>query len=445
MNIQHFYDDALAQGSFAIESNGEVALVDPSRDINPYDDFAKKHNAKIVAVFETHPHADFISSHLELKEKLGLDIYINEKVGVSYDFENMNHGDEVKVGNVTFRALFTPGHSPDHNSYLLIDEDGKQHGVFTGDSLFVGDVGRPDLREGAGNIQVSKKELAGMMFDTINDVFSTLDDNTVVYPAHGPGSLCGKNMSSDLTSTIAKEKSDNWAFHIKDKGEFVEAFLDGQKFIPKYFPNSVEVNRKGAQTLEEAVKSVKREKGIEIPADAIVIDARDGEAFRNGHVKGAINIQNGEKDKFETWLGSIIGPNEKFYLIGEDEKQLDFAIYRAAKIGYETNIISGVVDPQNATERESDLNLDDFKSNPDKYTIIDIRNASEVEGGKFFDNAINIPLPDLRDKFSEVPNDKPVVVHCAGGYRSAAGASILSKLKENTEVYDLSEAVKEFQ
>ncbi|MDR9397889.1 MBL fold metallo-hydrolase [Salibacter sp.] len=445
MNIQHFYDDALAQGSFAIESNGEVALVDPSRDINPYVDFAKKHNAKIVAVFETHPHADFISSHLELKEKLGLDIYINEKVGVSYDFKNMNHGDEVKVGNVTFRALFTPGHSPDHNSYLLIDEDGKQHGVFTGDSLFVGDVGRPDLREGAGNIQVSKKELAGMMFDTINDVFSNLDDNTVVYPAHGPGSLCGKNMSSDLTSTIAKEKSDNWAFHIKDKGEFVEAFLDGQKFIPKYFPNSVEVNRKGAQTLDEAVKSVNREKGIEIPADAIVIDARDGEAFRNGHVKGAINIQNGEKDKFETWLGSIVGPNEKFYLIGEDEKQLDFAIYRAAKIGYETNIISGVVDPQNATERESDLNLDDFKSNPDKYTIIDIRNASEVEGGKFFDNAINIPLPDLRDKFSEVPNDKPVVVHCAGGYRSAAGASILSKLKENTEVYDLSEAVKEFQ
>lgn len=445
MNIQHFYDDALAQGSFAIESNGEVALVDPSRDINPYVDFAKKHNAKIVAVFETHPHADFISSHLELKEKLGLDIYINEKVGVSYDFKNMNHGDEVKIGNVTFRALFTPGHSPDHNSYLLIDEDGKQHGVFTGDSLFVGDVGRPDLREGAGNIQVSKKELAGMMFDTINDVFSNLDDNTVVYPAHGPGSLCGKNMSSDLTSTIAKEKSDNWAFHIKDKGEFVEAFLDGQKFIPKYFPNSVEVNRKGAQTLDDAVKSVKREKGIEIPADANVIDARDGEAFRNGHVKGAINIQNGEKDKFETWLGSIVGPNEKFYLIGEDEKQLDFAIYRAAKIGYETNIILGVVDPQNATDRNSDLNLEDFKSNPDNYTIIDIRNASEVEGGKFFDNAINIPLPDLRDKFSEVPNDKPVVVHCAGGYRSAAGASILSKLKENTEVYDLSEAVKEFQ
>ncbi|KAB1064475.1 rhodanese-like domain-containing protein [Salibacter halophilus] len=445
MNIQHFYDDALAQGSFAIESNGEVALVDPSRDIKPYIDFADKHNAKIVAVFETHPHADFISSHLELKEKLGVDIYINEKVGVSYDFENMNHGDEVKVGDVTFRALFTPGHSPDHNSYLLIDEDGKQHGVFTGDSLFVGDVGRPDLREGAGNIQVSKKELAGMMFDTINDVFSNLDDNTVVYPAHGPGSLCGKNMSSDLTSTIAKEKSDNWAFHIKDKGEFVEAFLDGQKFIPKYFPNSVEVNRKGAQTLDEAVKSVKREKGIEIPADAIVIDARDGESFRSGHVKGAINIQNGEKDKFETWLGSIVGPNEKFYLVAENEEKLDFAIYRAAKIGYEGNIISGVVDPKNTSEKESDLNLDDFKSNPDHYTIIDIRNASEVEGGKFFDNAINIPLPDLREKFDEIPKDKPVVVHCAGGYRSAAGASILSKLKENTEVYDLSEAVKEFQ
>jgi glyoxylase-like metal-dependent hydrolase (beta-lactamase superfamily II) len=180
MNIKHFYDDALAQGSFAIESEGKVALVDPSRDIKPYLDFAKQYNAEIVAVFETHPHADFISSHLELQEKFGADIYVNEKVGVDYDFKHIGHGDEVKIGNATFRALFTPGHSPDHNSYLLLDENGIQKAVFTGDSLFVGDVGRPDLREGAGNIQVSRKELAGMMYDTVNDVFADLSDETIV-------------------------------------------------------------------------------------------------------------------------------------------------------------------------------------------------------------------------------------------------------------------------
>lgn len=260
MHIKHFYDHALAQGSFAIESNGKVALVDPSRDIQPYIDFAKQHDADIIAVFETHPHADFISSHLEIQEKFGAKIYVNEKVGVSYDFKHIGHGDEVKVGKVTFRALFTPGHSPDHNSYLLLDENGNEKAVFTGDSLFVGDVGRPDLREGAGNIQVSRKELAGMMYDTVNGVFSELADDTIVYPAHGPGSLCGKNMSNDLSSTISNEKANNWAFQIQEKDKFVNAFLEGQSFIPKYFPNSVEVNRKGAKYLEDAVKNADKKK-----------------------------------------------------------------------------------------------------------------------------------------------------------------------------------------
>ncbi|MGM0580140.1 MAG: rhodanese-like domain-containing protein [Bacteroidota bacterium] len=445
MNIKHFYDDALAQGSFAIESEGKVALVDPSRDIQPYIDFAHQHDAKIIAVFETHPHADFISSHLEIQEKFGADIYVNEKVGVSYDFKHIGHGDEVKIGKATFRALFTPGHSPDHNSYLLLDENGKEKAVFTGDSLFVGDVGRPDLREGAGNIQVSRKELAGMMYDTVNDVFADLSDDTIVYPAHGPGSLCGKNMSSDLSSTIANEKSNNWAFQIKDKNKFIDAFLEGQSFIPKYFPSSVEQNRKGAKALEEAVKSADKKESVEIPEGSIIIDTRDKEEFKKGHLKGAINIQNSESDKFETWLGSIVGPDEQYYLVAENQQELEFAIYRAAKIGYESNLVAGVINPKGEIVTDPLINIDDFKNNPDAYTIIDIRNESEVVDGKFFGSANNIPLPELRERASEVDTQKPVVVHCAGGYRSSAGYSIIKSLLPNAKVYDLSDAVNDFK
>ncbi|MBK6263536.1 MBL fold metallo-hydrolase [Marivirga sp. S37H4] len=445
MNIKHFYDEALAQGSFAIESEGKVALVDPYRDIEPFVKFSEEHNAKIVAVFETHPHADFISSHLEIQKRFGATIYVNEKVGVSYDYTHMGHGDEVKIGQVTFKALFTPGHSPDHNSYLLLDENREQKAVFTGDSLFVGDVGRPDLREGAGNIQVSRKELAGMMYDTVNDVFADLSDDTIVYPAHGAGSLCGKNMSSDLSSTIANEKANNWAFQIKDKGKFVDAFLEGQSFIPKYFPNSVEVNRKGAKALDEAVKNAEKKDGLEIPKGSIIIDTRAKEDFKKGHLKGAINIQNKEDDKFETWLGSIVAPDEKYYLIADNDEALNFAIYRAAKIGYENNLVAAVTNPKGETVTDPQVNLDDFKNNPDAYTIIDIRNQSEVADGKFFDSAKNIPLPELRERASEINTQKPVVVHCAGGYRSAAGFSIVKSLLPNAKVYDLSDAVKEFK
>jgi hydroxyacylglutathione hydrolase len=445
MNIKHFYDDALAQGSFAIESEGRVALVDPSRDIQPYINFAKHYNAEIVAVFETHPHADFISSHLEIQKKFGAVIYVNDKVGVSYDYQHMGHGDEVKIGKLTFRALFTPGHSPDHNSYLILDENGNEKAVFTGDSLFVGDVGRPDLREGAGNIQVSRKELAGMMYDTVNDVFADLSDNTIVYPAHGAGSLCGKNMSSELSSTIANEKANNWAFQIKDKDQFVDAFLKGQSFIPKYFPNSVEVNRKGASTLEDALKNANKKEGIEIPEGTIIIDTRAKEEFKKGHLKGAVNIQNKEADKFETWLGSIVGPNEKYYLVAENQNDLEFAIYRAAKIGYESNLVAGVVNPKGEMVTDALINLDDFKKNPGAYTIIDIRNKSEVEDGKFFDSAKNIPLPELRERSSEIDTQKPVVVHCAGGYRSATGFSIVKSHLPYAKVYDLSEAINDFK
>ncbi len=445
MKIEQIYDKSLAHGSYAIESAGKVALVDPGRDITPYVDFANNNNAKIVAVFETHPHADFASSHIEFKEKFGAEIYVNPKVGVSYEYTPMEHNDEVKIGDVIFKALFTPGHSPDHNSYLLLDKNGNEKAVFTGDSLFVGDVGRPDLREGVGNIQVSKKELAGMMYRTIHDVFAELEDDVLVYPAHGAGSLCGKNMSDDLFSTIGREKETNWAFQLKDEPTFVESYLEGQSFIPKYFPFDVDLNRKGAEPMEAAVERVPRLKSTdELEKEVIIIDTRPQEDFKKSHVAGSLNIMSKDGDKFETWLGAIVDPGEMFYLVSADKESLERDIRRAAKIGYE-NHIKGAVIFDHGNSSTDMLDVDDFTSNPDNYTIIDIRNRTEVEGGKVFDSAINIPLPELRERSSEVPAGKPVVVHCAGGYRSAAGSSILEKNIKGVKIYDLSEAVKTFQ
>ncbi|MEJ2003860.1 MAG: MBL fold metallo-hydrolase [Cyclobacteriaceae bacterium] len=445
MNIEQIYDKSLAHGSYAIESDGKVAVVDPGRDIKPYVDFAEKHNGKIVAVFETHPHADFASSHIEFKEKFGATIYVNPKVGVSYEFTPMEHNEEVKLGKATVRALFTPGHSPDHNSYLLLDENGEEKAVFTGDSLFVGDVGRPDLREGVGNIQVNRKELAGMMYNTIHNIFADLNDDVLVYPAHGAGSLCGKNMSDDLYSTIGREKETNWAFQLTEEPKFIESYLEGQSFIPKYFPFDVDLNRKGAEPLEQAISKVPRLDSTDnLEEGVMIIDTRDQEDFKKSHVAGALNIMSKEDDKFETWLGAIVDPGEKFYLVSGDKDSLEWDIRRAAKIGYEGHIKGAVVFSGGQAHTDN-IDLNDFKENPEDYTIVDIRNKSEVADGKIFESAINIPLPELRERAGEVPTDKPVVVHCAGGYRSAAGSSILEKKLGNVKVFDLSEAVKTFQ
>lgn len=444
MEIKQFYDKALSQLSYAIESQGQIVLVDPARNIQPYQDFAKQYGGKIVAVLETHPHADFASSHLEISKRFNVPVYINSKAGVYYDATELGNNEEVQIGDLTFRALFTPGHSPDHSAYLLL-ENGVEKAVFSGDALFVGDVGRPDLREGTGNMQVSKKELAGMMYDTINKVFSKLDDDTIVYPAHGPGSLCGKNMGKELETTIGKERSNNWAFQIKDKDQFVTDFLDGQAFIPKYFPYEVEVNRKGIDSPEEDIQKIYDVKGIN--EKAIIIDVRDQEKFKKGHIEQSINIQLGDDtSKFETWLGSIVGPDESFNLVAEDRTMLEKAVRRTAKIAYEGHITGMTYQlEQYDLYADQQIDLQDFKQNPDDYTIVDIRNEPEVADGKIFEKAIHVPLSELREPITEIPDHRPVVVHCAGGYRSAAGSSILATEFADVAVYDLSKAISDFK
>lgn len=445
MKIKQFEDKGLAHYSYAVlsEHTSEIILVDPARDPQPYYEYAEENKARIVGVIETHPHADFVSSHLEIHQKTDATIYAHSTVGADYPHEAFDEGAVLEIGEVKLRSIHTPGHSPDGIS-VVVEHEGKDHAVFTGDTLFIGDVGRPDLRESAGNVTAKREELAREMYHSTRDKLMKLADDVVVYPAHGAGTLCGKALSEANSSTIGAEKMGNYALQDMSEDEFVKILTEEQPFVPKYFGYDVALNKKGAPAYQQSLDKVKQlEKNFTPEEGAIIVDTRDQETFKKGHLKGAINVQAG--GKFETWLGSIVGPEEQFYLVATDEAQLQTAIEKAAKIGYEALIKGAFVQDGKAEVDSAKIDLGDFKEHPDKYTIVDIRNASEVKSQKFFEDAINIPLPELRERTNEIPKDKPVVVHCAGGYRSAAGSSIVEASLPNTKVLDLSEAVNDFK
>jgi glyoxylase-like metal-dependent hydrolase (beta-lactamase superfamily II)/rhodanese-related sulfurtransferase len=450
MEIKQFEDKNLAHYSYAIISNGEIALIDPARNPQPYYDFAKQHHAKINAVIETHPHADFVSSHLEIYNTTGATIYVSKLLGAEYPHQTFDDGDAIVLGNITLKALNTPGHSPDSISIVAIDENGKENAVFTGDTLFIGDCGRPDLREQAGAITATRAELAKQMFHSLRNKLMTLPDDVLVYPAHGAGSLCGKGLSEQNSSTIGAEKISNWSLQNLSEDEFVKELLADQPFIPKYFPFDVGINKKGADAYATSILKVQRRETVTseefaniLNPDILIIDTRPQEQFKKSHLKNATNLMN--DTKFETWLGSIVNPDEPFYLIAENDMVLNQLIERTAKIGYEKQIALAFVMDYGNTEMNI-FDSDNLKDNEDAFTIVDIRNHSEVKNNKIFANAIHIPLHELRERTNEIPVHKPIVVHCAGGYRSAAGSSIIkSKLNGTSQVFDLSEAVKQFQ
>lgn len=444
MKIKQFEDKGLAHFSYAIlsEDKKQIILVDPARDPKPYYEWASAEGAKITGVIETHPHADFLSSHLEIRQTTGATIYTGKLVGADYPHQTYDEGDVIELGEVKLKALHTPGHSPDGIS-IVAETGGKDKAVFTGDTLFIGDVGRPDLREKAGNIMAKREELARRMYHSTREKLMKLDDDVVVFPAHGAGSLCGKALSDAQSSTIGAEKTGNRALQPMSEEEFVKVLLEDQPFIPKYFGYDVALNKQGAPALQSSLAEVKRlDKNATPEPGALVIDGRPQEQFKKGHIKGAINIQNGSK--FETWLGSIVSPDERYYLLAGSEDELEELIRKAAKIGYELLIAGAFVFDKVAGKTSDRFDPLAFKQNQKNYTIVDIRNTNEVKAGKFFGEAINIPLPELRERAGEIPTDKPVVVHCAGGYRSAAGSSILeSRLPVNT--LDMSEAVNKLK
>lgn len=444
MDIQQFEDKGLAQYSYAIysEKSHEVIVIDPARDITPYLEYAKGLKAKITGVIETHPHADFVSGHLELHRVTGATIYCSKYTRAAYPHVTFDEGMRMMLGDIVLKALNTPGHSPDSISVVLL-YGGEPRAVFTGDTLFVGDCGRPDLRENTGNITVGRTALAKEMYHSLHEKLMVLADDVLVYPGHGAGTLCGKSLGDADSTTIAAEKVSNWSLQLISEDEFVVALLSQQPFIPKYFPYDVGINREGAPDLQASLDKVEIVKGeLLFEENIVIIDSRPQSGFKQGHLPNAINLQNG--GKFETWLGSIVAPEEPYYLLAENEKELQELIRKTAKIGYERNIKAAAVYTK-GTETMAPLPLADFRSHPEHYTIVDIRMASEIEEEPVFEHAMAIPLDQLRERVSEIPVDKPVVVHCAGGYRSAAGSSIVAgALKEQTQVYDLGEVVKEF-
>lgn len=446
MKIKQYNDKALSHLSYAIVSNGKMALVDPARDPKPYYEFAEENKAKIVAVFETHPHADFVSSHLQIHNETGADIYVSKLVGADYPHKTFDDGDIFEMGETTFKAIHTPGHSPDGITIYAKDKTSNKEAIFTGDTLFIGDVGRPDLREKAGNMTAKRRELAQAMYKTMTTKFNDLSDNVWVYPAHGAGSLCGKNMSDDTTSTLGNERIGNWAFQEQTEEEFVKEILDGQPFIPSYFGHDVDINKTGAKHFRSSVSNIDIHMNIEsFNADAPVIDTRPQADFKANHLPNSFNIMaRTENDKIETWLGAIIKPNEKFYLVLNSISDYDDILSRIAKIGYESQIKAVLTLGDVEFESSKDFDYTDFKKHPDQYTIIDIRNVSEFEESQKFDSAKNHPLNELRETAKNIPTDKPILVHCAGGYRSAAGSSIIESVLPNAEVYDLSERINDY-
>lgn len=450
MQITQFEDKNLSHYSYAVLSECEkkIILIDPARNAMQYVDYAKENDAQITGIIETHPHADFVSSHLELHQSTGATIYTSKDAHAFYPHNTFNEGQTIQLGKIKITALNTPGHSPDSIS-ILLEYEGKQKAVFTGDTLFIGDCGRPDLREGGGKMQTTRLELAKLMYYSLRDKLMKLEDDVTVYPAHGAGTLCGKNLSKESSSTIAEEKKTNWSLQAATEEEFVHNLLADQPFVPLYFPFDVELNRKGAAGLKESLYRIKAgETFNEKNASALdktlwVIDTRREEDFKKGHLPHSINLM--EKGKFETWLGSIIKPNEQFYLVSNNEEHLQTMLERTAAIGYESQVAEAFV-IESGIVKEEKINVGEFKNHQQDYTIVDVRNTLEVKEEKIFQNSIPIPLAEIRNRVNEIPTDKPIVVHCAGGYRSAAASSLIhSQLNSAVKVFDLGEAIKQFQ
>lgn len=444
MKIKQFNDKALAHYSYAIVSDGKMAVVDPARNPMPYYQFAEENKAKIVAVFETHPHADFVSSHYQIHKETGAAIYTSELVGADYPHQTFDDRDNFMMGKVKFSAINTPGHSPDSITILAEAEDEKA--LFTGDTLFIGNVGRPDLREKAGNMRAKREELAKQMYYTIKDKFTHLPDETLIYPAHGAGSLCGKNMSDASSSTLGNERMGNWAFQQQTEEEFIKEILSDQPMIPHYFGFDVDTNKKGPDNFLKSIGEVPLLLNVsEVEPSAIIVDIRAEEEFKANHLPGSFNIQGiKEPQKLETWLGAIVQPEEPFYLVIPSVKIMETALSRIAKIGYEKQLKAVITLAGDLSSSEK-VNIEEFKNNLENFTIVDIRNVSEVEEKKIFENSINIPLHELRGRVQEVPTNKPIVVHCSAGYRSAAGSSILDREIQNATILDLSDAIKDFK
>jgi len=440
MILEQYYLQCLSQASYLIgdETTGRAVVVDPRRDIEEYLRDAERLGVEIELVLETHFHADFLSGHLEFGE-VGAEIGYGSAARPEFPARLFEDGERYSLGQVTLEILHTPGHTPESVSIAVYEtpESVKPHAVLTGDTLFVGDVGRPDLLVSSG---WSKIELAGMLYDSIHEKLLPLPDETVVYPAHGAGSACGKNLSSDTWSTIGAQRTENQSVRIHDRDEFVASITEGQPVQPMYFAYDAELNGKVRPTRDQSPLEHPAAPEIEalIEDGAVVLDVRDPDTYASGHLPGSLNI--GLDGRFAEFAGSVIDPMTPILLCGDDE-QITEARMRLSRIGYDqvvgaVPIKAGRDAAITQTKRLTARELQDLQSNSRLVTLLDVRNPGELSDG-FIEGSTHIPLGDLTQRVSEVPDGDEIVVYCAGGYRSSIAASVLRSALPEARVSDL--------
>lgn len=434
MIVEQIYTGCLAQGAYYIESNGEAAIIDPLRETEPYVRRAEQDGAKIKYVFETHFHADFVSGHLDLAQKTGAAIVYGPNAKPTYDALIATDGQRFRLGDVTIEVLHTPGHTTESTTYLLNDENGNPNAIFTGDTLFIGDVGRPDL---AIRANLTERDLAGMLYDSLHQKIMPLPDEVVVYPAHGAGSACGKNMSKETSDTLGNQKRFNYALRAKSKEEFIEQVLAGLTKPPAYFAENARLNKEGYESIDQVMQRGQQALSPEAfeetvnQTGALVLDVRDAADFAAGFIPNSINI--GLNGQFAPWVGALIPDLKQPIALVTPEGQEQQTVLRLARVGYDNCVgyLEGGFDAWQQAGREVDTiesisaqELAKRQQQQPALTIVDVRKPDEFSAEHIV-GANNFPLDTLNDHMKEIPRNKPLYVHCAGGYRSMVANSIL--------------------
>jgi hydroxyacylglutathione hydrolase len=439
MKIKQIYTGCLAQGAYYIESSGEVAIIDPLREVQPYIDRANKDNAKIKYIFETHFHADFVSGHVTLAEKTGAPIIYGPTAKTKFESHIAQDGEVFQLGEITITVLHTPGHTLESSCYLLKDKEGKDHALFTGDTLFIGDVGRPDLAQQVSN--KTKEELAGILFDSLRNKIMKLADDVIVYPAHGAGSACGKNLSTETVGTIGEQKQSNYALRANmTKNEFIQEVTDGLLPPPLYFPLNAQLNREGYENVEDIIRDAIAYNAQEFEMvankiDTVILDVRHQDDYAKGHIPKSIFI--GIDGDFAPWVGALIPDIKQPLLLITPLGREEESILRLARVGYDNTLgyLKGGFD----TWKNEDLEYDTVSSvsagmleevlaeatqEKVKVPIFDVRKDYEYAEEHILD-VPSTPLDTINDHLAEFPKEDGFYLHCAGGYRSMIAASIL--------------------
>ncbi|MCF2443451.1 MBL fold metallo-hydrolase [Dyadobacter sp. CY345] len=437
MKLEQIYTGCLSQGAYYIESNGEAVVIDPLREVDSYIERAEKDGAKIKYVLETHFHADFVSGHIDLAKKTGAQIVFGPTAKPGFEAHVATDGEILRVGDISFKVLHTPGHTMESTCYLLSDEHGKQIGIFTGDTLFIGDVGRPDLAQKV-SADLTQQKLAEHLFDSLRNKIMPLADDIIVYPAHGAGSACGKNMSKETTDTLGNQKMFNYALRRDmSKAEFVKEVTNGLMPPPAYFPENVMMNIRGYESIDTVLERGSRAldtRAFEAAAnetDAVMLDTRDVEIFAQGFIPNSINI--GINGGFAPWVGTLIPDIKQKILLITEKGREEEVVTRLARVGYDYTIgyLNGGIEAWIKAGKEIDqiesISADQVAERLEQdasAVVLDVRKASEYYAEHVI-GAENVPLDYINDHLSQIDKDKTYLVHCAGGYRSMIFNSIL--------------------